>query len=107
MTYETRILEGAFTEPGETALATYRGKFNFCLSNPEVGSPHEFPAGVEIVLVAKFSNSAKEWLMRGVDGVVFSQPGVYVVDCPESVVDFKIVCLAIPNGTTVDYRLSR
>jgi len=107
MTHELRIIEDSFTAPGETAWVTYRGKFNFCLSNPDVGSPDEFPTGVEIMLIGRFPNSVIEYPMRGVDGVVFSQPGVYVVDCPEPGSEFKLICLAVPGGTTVDYRLSR
>lgn len=107
MTHELRLIEDSFTEPGETAWVTFRGKFNFALSNPNVLSPHEFPAGVEVMLIGKFPDFVKEYPMRGVEGVVFSQPGVYVVDCPEPGSEFKLICLAIPGGTTVDYRLSR
>lgn len=102
------IVTGTFTANGQqSAWVPFNGKFNFCLANTNPASPQAFPTGVEIVLVALFNDDVQEYLMLGPEGVVYTIPGVHVVDIPEPRMTFRVRAIAIPGGTTVVYRLSR
>jgi hypothetical protein len=108
MSHEDSVQKGVFTASDEMSeWMEFRGKFNFCLANTDEESPTEFSSPVEILLVAKFDGDTQEYLMNGPEGVVFTAPGVHVVDIPESRMEFQVRAKTVPNGVEVAYRISR